>query len=424
MIAIGMLTAVVVAGCSSAGGTTDTASKETTEITFSSWLRGSKQVVDAYNSAQNEVHVTFKEVASAGDNYTQLTNQVKAGNAPDVVTVEYTRVTEMASQGVLKDISKEAGTLVKDSYPPFIQSLVNFGGSTWAVPLDAGVLQLYYRADLFEKYGISVPATWEEYKAAAKKVAAADPEARIGASAAGDSVLYAALAWQNGAKWASLEADGWKINIDTPETREAFKVQQDLLDANLVWSDKGPVLKQKQASGKILSVISGSWYAAGLQASFADQSGKWRVAPLPSPTSKPSAALYGGSTFGLSRNSSKADAGMKFIKWMTTNADGIKARVAGGSSSVFPVNEEARKAAAEAFKTEFFGGQNIYEVATKGMAAVREGWVWSPAYATTAAKLEDESTKVESGASRFADIFGPAQQATVSDLKNRGISVR
>lgn len=415
---------MLVAGCSSPDGTANTSPKETAEITFSSWLRGSKQVVDAFNSAQNEVHVTFREVASAGDNYTQLTNQVKAGNAPDVVTVEYTRVTEMASQGVLKDISKEAGALVKDSYPAFIQSLVNFGGSTWSVPLDAGVLQLYYRADLFEKYGIAVPTTWDEYKAAAQKVAAADPAARLGASAVGDAVLYAALAWQNGAKWASLEAESWKIDIDSQETREAFKVQQELLESNLVWSDQAAVLKQKQASGELLSVISGSWYAAGLQASFPDQSGKWRVAPLPAPTSKPAAALYGGSTFGISQNSSKADAGMKFIKWMTTNPEGIKARIAGGTSSVFPVNEEARKAASDAFKADFFGGQNIYDVATKGMAAVPEGWVWSPAYATTAAKLEDESTKVKSGASRFADMFSAAQQATVSDLKNRGVSVK
>lgn len=145
---VGMLTASLLAGCASGESNPSPAEAEgPVEITFSSWLKGSEQVVEAYNEAQDEVEVTFQSVASGADNYPQLTNQVAAGNAPDVVTVEYPRVAEMASQGVLKDISAEAGDLVADSFPASIQSLVNFGGSTWSVPLDAGVLMFFYRAD-------------------------------------------------------------------------------------------------------------------------------------------------------------------------------------------------------------------------------------------------------------------------------------
>ncbi|MFF1252766.1 ABC transporter substrate-binding protein [Pseudarthrobacter sp. NPDC058329] len=428
VLAAGMLSAALLAGCSGTGaGTTASPApteQETVEITFSSWLKGSKQVVDAFNAAQDDVNVTFNEVASSKDNYPQLTNQVQAGNAPDVITVEYPRVAEMASQGVLKDISNEAGGLVKDNFSESIQSLVNFGGSTWSVPLDAGLLQMYYRADLFEQYGIAVPKTWDEYKAAAEKVAAADPNVRIGASAVGDPALYAALAWQNGAKWGALDGESWKVDIDTEETKEALKVQQDLVDAKLLWTEDAPVLQQKQAAGQLLSVISGSWYGAGLQATYADQAGKWRVAPVPAPTAEPASALYGGSTFGISDNSTKAEAGVKFIEWMTTNPEGIKARIAGGTSTVFPVNEEARKAATDAFKPDFFGGQNIYEVAAEGLAAVPEGWVWGPGTATTLAKLTDESAKVKAGSTKLTDIFAPTQEATVSELKNRGISVK
>ncbi|WP_457962452.1 sugar ABC transporter substrate-binding protein [Arthrobacter sp. D1-29] len=428
VIAAGMLSAALLAGCSGTGaGTTAPPAptqQETVDITFSSWLKGSKQVVDAFNAAQDEVNVTFNEVASSKDNYPQLTNQVKAGNAPDVITVEYPRVAEMASQGVLKDISNEAGDLVKENFSESIQSLVNFGGSTWSVPLDAGVLQMYYRADLFEQYGITVPKTWDEYKAAAEKVAAADGNVRIGASAVGDPAMYAALAWQNGAKWGGLDGDSWKVDIDTEETKEALRVQQDLVDAKLLWTEDAPVLQQKQAAGQLLSVISGSWYGAGLQSTYADQAGKWRVAPVPAPSSKPASALYGGSTFGISENSTKAEAGVKFIKWMTTNPEGIKARIAGGTSTVFPVNEEARMAASGAFTPDFFGGQNIYDVAAEGLAAVPEGWVWGPGTATTLAKLTDESAKVKAGTAKLTDIFAPTQEATVSELKNRGISVK
>ncbi|MEE2523143.1 sugar ABC transporter substrate-binding protein [Pseudarthrobacter sp. J75] len=429
VIAAGLLSAALLAGCGGAEtGTTASSApaepQETVEITFSSWLKGSKQVVDAFNAAQDEVNVTFNEVASSKDNYPQLTNQVKAGNAPDVITVEYPRVAEMASQGVLKDITKEAGDLVKDNYSESTQSLVNFGGSTWSVPLDAGVLQMYYRADLFEQYGIEVPKTWEEYKAAAEKVVAADPNVRLGASAVGDGVMYAALAWQNGAKWGDLDGDSWKVDIASDKSKEALEIHQEMYDEKLLWSDEAPVLQQKQAAGQMLSVISGSWYGAGLQSTYADQAGKWRIAPVPSPTSTPAAALYGGSTFGISENSEKAEAGVKFIKWMTTTPEGIEARIAGGTSTVFPVNEEARKAASKAFAPDFFGGQNIYEVAGEGLANVPEGWVWGPGTATTLAKLTDGSAQVKAGSTKLADILPPAQEATVADLKNRGISVK
>lgn len=419
--AAGVLAISVLSGCGA--GTAASVPEGPVEITFSSWLKGSKNVVDAYNASQDDVHVTFNEVATSADNYPQLTNQIKAKTAPDVITVEYPRVSEMATQGVLKDITKEAGELVEKEFSPSINSLVNFGGSTWGVPLDAGVLQMYYRADLFEKYGIAVPKTWAEYAAAAKKVAAADPAVRLAASPAGDATMYAALAWQNGAKWGALDGDAWKVDIDSAASVDALKVQQELIDAKLLWTEDAPVLQQKQADGQLLSVISGSWYGAGLTSTFADQSGKWRVAPLPSPTDKPAAAMYGGSTFGISSTSEKADAGIKFITWMTTTPEGIKARLS-GKSTVFPVNETARTAAAEAFDTAFFGGQDIYDVAAQGLAAIPEGWVWGPATVTTFTSLIDEAAKVKAGTATLQDGLPVAQQATVADLKNRGITVK
>lgn len=419
--AAGMIAVAVLSGCG--GGTAASTPEGPVEITFSSWLKGSKNVVDAYNAAQSEVHVTFSEVATSADNYPQLTNQVKAKTAPDVITVEYPRVSEMATQGVLKDISKEAGELVSTQFAPSITSLVNFGGATWGVPLDAGVLQMYYRADLFEKYGIEVPKTWAEYSAAAAKVAAADPKVRLASSPVGDPAMYAALAWQNGAKWGSFDGDSWNVDIDSDATKAALKVQQDLVSAKLLWTEDAPVLAQKQADGQLLSVISGSWYGANLNTAFADQSGKWRVAQLPSTTGEPSAAMYGGSSFGISSTSEKAEAGIKFIKWMTTTPEGIKARIS-GKSTVFPVNETARTAAAEAFDTAYFGGQDIYEVAGKGLASIPEGWVWGPATITTFTTLVDEATKVKAGTSTLQDGLPVAQKATLADLKKRGISVK
>ncbi len=66
-------------------------------------------------------------------------------------------------QGGLEDIGACAG--ISDAKKDFSSGLwnqVTFGESksVYAVPQDSGPMALYYRKDLFEKAGLSVPETW------------------------------------------------------------------------------------------------------------------------------------------------------------------------------------------------------------------------------------------------------------------------
>ena len=59
---------------------------------------------------------------------------------------------------------------------------------------------LFYRTDLFKKYGLTVPTTWAQYLSDAKKLHAANPNAYIAAFPANDAQWFAGLAWQAGAQ--------------------------------------------------------------------------------------------------------------------------------------------------------------------------------------------------------------------------------
>ena len=48
--------------------------------------------------------------------------------------------------------------------------LGTFNGKVYGVPFRYGVYMLYYRIDLFEKYGVQVPETWDEFLDAAKRI--------------------------------------------------------------------------------------------------------------------------------------------------------------------------------------------------------------------------------------------------------------
>ena len=380
--------------------------------------------MEAFNQSQGEIHVTFAKSPGGADNNSQLVNQTKAGNAPDVVSSGADSVALLATSGVLTDLSDVGGDqLLTDEFPKPMESVVSFGGSTWAIPYDASPLVLFYRADLFEQYGISVPATWDEYATAAEKVKAADPDSRIGFSIVGDPALYASLSWQNGAIWNSVGDEAWHINIDDAASREALQRQQDLLDADLAWNVAPEVQQKLQAEGKSLTILSGPWYGASLIKTFGDQSGDWRVAPAPSPTATPATGLYGGSGYGISSTSKHREEAMAFIKWMTTNPDAIRARLEAGLSSALPAASSAQSAARDAFDTTFFGGQDIFTVAVEAVDTVRPGWIWGPATSATITSLRDATAAVQNGTSTLPSVLKDAQTATVANLESRGIKV-
>lgn len=55
-----------------------------------------------------------------------------------------------------------------DMLKPFRQMYTQWGGNTYALPIDGDVLMLVYRRDLFEQHDIEVPETWAEFNEVAR----------------------------------------------------------------------------------------------------------------------------------------------------------------------------------------------------------------------------------------------------------------
>src|SRR6516164_1344093 len=72
-------------------------------------------------------------------------------------------------RGLLDDVSD---LWQKNNYDQVFKSTLpamTVNGKQWGIPYAYYQWGVYYRKDLFEKYGISVPKTWEEFIAAGKK---------------------------------------------------------------------------------------------------------------------------------------------------------------------------------------------------------------------------------------------------------------
>ena len=81
---------------------------------------------------------------------------------------------EAQGQGLLEDLSTHMARApvpdFPDAWSPSLTTMQRFGGGLWGKPYHDGPECLIYRRDLLEAAGIAVPATWDEFHAAARKL--------------------------------------------------------------------------------------------------------------------------------------------------------------------------------------------------------------------------------------------------------------
>ncbi|MFE0463702.1 ABC transporter substrate-binding protein [Kitasatospora sp. NPDC058965] len=426
---VGVLSLSLVAACGSSGSSTTGASSGPVTITFWGWAKGTQDVVNAFNASHKDVHVDFQQIPSGvAGGYAKISDATKAGNAPDVFNVEYGALPDFVSQGAVQDITKLVPDALKAKYLPQAVELTTLANKTWGLPLDAAPQALFYRKDLFAKAGITTaPTTWDEYKADAAKLKQSDPNTRIGTFFPDDPSTLEALAWQNDAHWFTGVGDTWNVTMTGPQTSQVTDYWQQLISNDLVrvqpsFSQQWTASLQK---GETAAYLGAAWGGGVLQSTLAstpDAAGKWAVAPIPSWDGKPASGMLGGTTFAVSKGSKKAQAAVEFATWATTTPEGIQARIASGTSSMFPADQDLVASAKAAFKTDFYSGQDIYSVFVDAAKSIRPAWQWGPTMTLTNNSMKDSFGKLGSGGTVPQAVEG-SQQATVAELKNRGLKV-
>ena len=91
---------------------------------------------------------------------------------------------------------------------------------------------------------------------------------------------------------------------------------------------------------------------------------------------------------------------------------------------LFPSTETGLASDALLTKQPFFGDQVINEVFIDSAANTPSTWVDGPNYGTAQTAITDEFAKVINGDQTFLEALDKAQDATVADLKSRGLNVK
>jgi len=285
-------------------------------------------------------------------------------------------------------------------------------------------MALYYRADLFKKFGIEVPKTWEEYAAAAVKVHNADPNVYLGNFSTTDAPWFAALAAQAGAKWFTAADGKWTVDLSDAPSQKVAKLWSDLLNQKAVstLSDFTPAWGAALANGSLMSWPSAVWGAGIVQANSPDQSGNWAVAQMPNWGSGAQvSSLWGGGGLSVLKGSKHPYEAAEFAYWMATDPKAIAIQAKTGT---FPTANSLLSLPVYSEPNPFFANQVIYKeftTATENLPSI----TWGPDMGATYSAIQDafgsevSATPVDLGSS-----LDQAKSKVVDGLKQSGISVK
>ncbi|KQN69823.1 ABC transporter substrate-binding protein [Devosia sp. Leaf64] len=266
--------------------------------------------------------------SSTTDQFGQYRLWLAAGNADiDVYQTDVIWAPQLAEH--FTDLTEAMKDVVGNHFPSIIESQT-VDGKLVAMPAFTDAPALYYRKDLLEKYGKSVPTTWTELEATAKEIM--DAERGAGASElwgfvfqgnAYEGLTCDALEWvvSNGGGQI-IEADG-TISINNEQAAAA-------IDRAAGWvgtiAPDGVLAYMEEESRGVWqlgnAVFMRNWPYAYALSNGEDSAvkGKFDVAPLPAGDGEGarSAATLGGWNMAVSKYSPDQEAAIELVKYLAS----------------------------------------------------------------------------------------------------------
>ncbi|MEU1909713.1 ABC transporter substrate-binding protein [Streptomyces hygroscopicus] len=393
-------------------------------LTFWSWVPGIDKPVAQWNRENPEVRVEVEKVSAVdGAQYAKMHAAIKAGSPPDLGQIEYPVVPSFLVDNGLLDLTEYGVAAHKDKFIGWQWQQSVFGKAVYAVPQASGPMGLFIRRDLFDRWGIEPPATWDDYEAAAEAIR--NEGAWIETFSATNGNRFAGLAWQAGARWFGIEGDTWTVSIDDEPTRKVADYWYDLVRRKLIKTipDRQNAWYKDVQTGAVASWLGASWGDALLVGNAPRTAGKWRVAPMPQWRKGDAAfANWGGSTTAVFAGTKYPKDALAFAVWLNTDPESIKLLIENGYGT--PSAKRGYTTSQLDVHKDFFGGQEYSEVFDAASKGVDTSWQWGPATDTLYQRLGDAFTAAIGDGSPFRSVLRKVQGETITDLREKGLKVK
>ncbi|MCX5424554.1 ABC transporter substrate-binding protein [Streptomyces sp. NBC_00078] len=400
-------------------------------LPFWGWANGQDAVVKAFNASHKDVKLKYTKVTDQLTMQKQLTNAVKAGNAPCLVqnTAEY--VTSWVSQGALADITQYVGSS-RDKFNAGAWASAQVQGKLYGVPTSSAPNFTIYRTDIFDKYGIKAPTTWDDVIAAGKVLK--KHGIKITNYAGEDPSTLEVLAMQAGAHWYAIDGNSWKVDFQDAGTLKAAKVIQEIIDndlnSKLSFADYAAVQRNYEDGGTATRQIS-TWQMASMVQNFTKSFGQWALSPWPTfrgeAAKTPAGTNLTGSVTLVTKQCENQRQAAEAALWMSTDTGAVKTMASPTTGNgVMPALADS-SAYVGAATSEKLLGKNYgpaQKVVTDSLNTITTDWTFGPDWTAMFTEMQARWAKVVDKQEKVTDLLAHMQAWTVKDLKSRGISVK
>lgn len=235
----------------------------------------------------------------------------------------------------------------------------------YGVPFDSGVCGLFYRIDYLEQAGYTEQdlnnITWERYTEIGKDVKQKTGHAML--TLDGSDLGQIRMMMQSAGEWY-VEPDGKTVNIkDNQALKDAITIYKGMIDAGIADQVSGwDSFVSAFNSGSVASVPTGCWISSSVQQA-ADQSGKWRIAPLPrmgSNSSSVNASSMGGGGWYVLKGVGNTQAAKDFLQQTFASSTQLAGSLAKDIGLVSALKGASDTEAYQA-PNEFYGGETVFE---------------------------------------------------------------
>lgn len=427
------------AGSAASSGTTEagaTAASSPTALT-GEWTGGDvtvklwhdnpaiKPAVDLFNAehAAEGIQIAFTETTDMNQ---AVHNAAAAGNAPDLFPTDSQALPQFAAEGIAANVTEEI-TPVKDEYRDIAISSLQIGDSIYGVPSRTIPGFMLYNAPAFQKAGLQYPTTWEEFIEDGKKLR--QDGVYIYNLAGEDPSTFVYLAWQAGARWWTLDGDGWRIDVDNEATAKAADVVQQLLDNDMVTKisyAEYAAMMQQYNDGKIASRQLSTWQTKNMQANLSTGLGQWEPFANPEFAGMGPANTQFSGAYAINDKSSNKEAAIFAAHWLSTDDGAVKALASPADGlGWFPAVTDPSPYIPVSEPTALLGEHtDQWEPVVQNAVDTQLGdWTYGPNALASFTYLQDLWGKTVAGQMKASEIAPLYQAWIVNDLKQSGVNV-
>lgn len=424
--AVAVTAAASLAACSSSGGSSPS-SAATGKVTLQFWgsANGLDKAVAAFNASHPDIQVAFTKDTTDAAGFEKLAAAAKAGNAPCVAQFDAQDLVTFASQGLVQDVSQYASQY-RGAYSVSAWQAASPGGSTYGIPVESAPNFFAYQANLFTKYGLSVPTTWDQVIADGIKLQKANPSLKIMNYAPEDPSGFVGLNWEAGASWYKATSNGWVIDFTSPQALKAANVLQQLVDHKLLSSVSytDPGIWKTWDNGGTLAMTTSTWQLPIYSGVFPNSDGNWAITTVPQFSAGEASTDSNYNIAGIIKGCADPQQATVFANWLGSDSSALKVTTNGatGYPGWFPALADVSNYVSDVVPSKMIPQSNTADVVSKAAAEVNTAWQYGPDYATMYNQMASDWPKVLSGSMTAVQLLQTMQAWTLNDLKSQGIT--